>query len=102
MINFSADAIKQLKTIIQADEKVRVAVQGGGCSGMSYVLELAQETDEEDILIEFEHVKVYIDPHSAAILSETSVDFISMGLNEGFVFNNSKANTTCGCGMSFS
>ena len=102
MINFSADAIKQLKTIIQADEKVRVAVQGGGCSGMSYVLELAQETDEEDILIEFEHVKVYIDPYSAAILSETSVDFISMGLNEGFVFNNSKANTTCGCGMSFS
>ena len=102
MINFSADAIKQLKTIIQADEKVRVAVQGGGCSGMSYVLELAQETDEEDVLIEFEHVKVYIDPHSAAILSETVVDFVSMGLNEGFVFNNPKANTTCGCGMSFS
>ena len=52
MINFTNTAINQLKTIIQADEKVRVAVQGGGCSGMSYVMELAQETDEEDVIEE--------------------------------------------------
>jgi iron-sulfur cluster assembly protein len=102
MINFTDSAIKQLKTILKPTESARVAVKGGGCSGMSYSLDISSEYDEEDLLLEFDHVKVYVDPHSAAILTETVVDFVQMGLNEGFVFNNSKANTTCGCGMSFS
>ncbi len=101
MIAFTDAAIEQMKSVLTLDESDRVAVQGGGCAGMSYLLNIAEEVDEEDILIEFDHVKVYIDPHSASILAETTVDFTHLGLRSGFIFNNPLANSTCGCGMSF-
>ena len=69
---------------------------------MSYSLTIETETDEDDILITLESVSVYVDPHSAGILGETVVDYIKTLQNQGFVFNNPQANTTCGCGMSFS
>jgi len=47
-------------------------------------------------------VKICIDPYSADILEETTIDFVKSLQREGFVFNNPKSNTTCGCGMSFS
>jgi len=102
MIQFTAAAETQLKTVIEPTEIVRVAVQGGGCAGMSYALNIEDEVDDEDILIEIDHVKVCIDPYSAEILNETTIDFVKSLQREGFVFNNSKSNTTCGCGMSFS
>ena len=102
MISFTPTAIKQLKEVIEPPEAVRVAVRGGGCAGMSYELNIDSETSEDDLVIEFDHVAVYIDPHSAAILEETTIDYVKRGLNEGFIFNNPKSNTTCGCGASFS
>ena len=81
---------------------VRVAVQGGGCSGMNYVLNIETEFDEEDILLDTPGTTVYIDPYSAEILQETNVDYVSTLQKKGFVFNNKRANTTCGCGSSFS
>jgi len=102
MIEFTEAAQQHLKKVIEPTEVVRVAVQGGGCAGMSYVLNLETDVDEEDIIIEIAHVKVCIDPYSAAILDQTSIDFVKNLQREGFVFNNSKSNTTCGCGMSFS
>ena len=102
MITFTDNAIEQLKTVIEAPECVRVAVVGGGCAGMSYVMDIATDGDEEDILINFDHVEIYVDPHSADILSKTTVDFVKTLQKEGFVFNNPDSNTTCGCGMSFS
>jgi len=102
MLSFTDAAIDRLNKVLEASETVRVAVMGGGCAGMTYALTIDSEADEDDILIELDHVKVYIDPHSASILEKTTIDFVSMGLNEGFVFNNPEANTTCGCGSSFS
>ena len=103
MISFTEAAQKQLKEAILPTENVRVAVVGGGCSGMSYMLNTMDDPgDEEDQLITLDHVKIYIDPHSAGILSKTVIDYISTLKTSGFVFNNPKANTTCGCGMSFS
>ena len=102
MISFTQPAINRLNSTIDPSESVRVAVMGGGCSGMSYSLTIETETDEDDILITLESVSVYVDPHSAGILGETVVDYIKTLQTEGFVFNNPKANTTCGCGMSFS
>ena len=102
MISFTQPAIKRLNNTIEPSESVRVAVRGGGCSGMSYSLTIEDETDEDDILITLEKVNVYVDPHSAGILKETVVDYVKTLQTEGFVFNNPKANTTCGCGMSFS
>jgi len=102
MISFTKAAKRRLNEAIETHETVRVAVMGGGCSGMSYALTIDTETDENDILLMIGNVKVYIDPHSAAILEKTVIDYIKTLQTEGFVFNNAMANTTCGCGMSFS
>jgi iron-sulfur cluster assembly protein len=103
MISFTTAAEEQLKKVIVAGESVRIAVQGGGCSGMSYAMNIVEEdSDEEDLEIVLGHVKIHIDPHSAAILENTSIDYINTLKTSGFVFNNAAANTTCGCGMSFS
>jgi len=102
MISFTDAAKEQLNEAIEAHETVRVAVMGGGCSGMSYALTIDSEIDEEDILLMQGDVKIYIDPHSAVILDKTIIDYVKTLQTEGFVFNNPKANTTCGCGMSFS
>lgn len=102
MIDFTPAAMEHLRACLEDEEKVRVAVQGGGCSGMSYVLNIETEFDEEDILLDIPGAMVYIDPYSADILSETTVDFVKTLQREGFVFMNPRANTTCGCGSSFS
>jgi iron-sulfur cluster assembly protein len=102
MIQFTQAAETQLKEAIEPTEIVRVAVQGGGCAGMSYVLNIEDEVDDEDLIIDIAHVKICIDPYSADILEETTIDFVKSLQREGFVFNNPKSNTTCGCGMSFS
>ena len=102
MLTFTDAAIKHLASALEENEMVRVAVQGGGCSGMSYALNIETEFDEEDILLDIPGTTVYIDPYSAEILQETSIDYIVTLQQEGFVFNNPAANTTCGCGSSFS
>lgn len=102
MLTFTDAAIKHLAIVLEKDEMVRVAVQGGGCSGMNYVLNIETDPDEEDILLDIPDSIVYIDPYSADILSETTVDYVKSLQREGFVFMNPRANTTCGCGSSFS
>ena len=102
MISFTIAAQEHLASTLEENEMVRVAVQGGGCSGMNYVLNIETEHDEEDILLDVPGTIVYIDPYSADILNETTVDFVKTLQREGFVFNNPRANTTCGCGSSFS
>jgi len=102
MLSFTDKAVDRLKTVLEEDEIVRVAVQGGGCSGMSYALVIENEIDDEDLKIQYENINIYVDPYSAEILNNTVVDFVSTLQKEGFVFNNPNANTTCGCGSSFS
>tara|TARA_R100000664_G_scaffold31791_1_gene45820 strand:- start:7907 stop:8215 length:309 start_codon:yes stop_codon:yes gene_type:complete len=102
MISFTDKAVTRLKAVLAADEVVRVAVQGGGCSGMSYALVIENEIDEEDLKVQYENIIIYVDPYSAEILTDTVVDFVSTLQKEGFTFNNPNANTTCGCGSSFS
>ena len=102
MIEFTARAQEQLIQLELGEEPVRVAVVGGGCSGFTYTLAFTEEIDEEDILLDIAGVKVYIDPHSADILKNTTVDYQSSLQKYGFVFINPDANSTCGCGMSFS
>ena len=82
---------------------LRVAVKGGGCSGLTYVLELVDEEAREDEKVVEEHgLKVYIPKRSFVFLAGTTLEY-SGGLNgKGFVFHNPNARTTCGCGTSFS
>ena len=104
MLKFTEAAENQLQEVLEAHEAVRVAVVGGGCAGMSYMINIADddEKDEEDLQIDIGAVRVYVDPHSADILKNTKIDYVSTLQSKGFVFMNSEANTTCGCGMSFS
>ena len=81
---------------------LRVAVKGGGCSGMTYDLDLVDLPGENDKVISEHGIELYIDKKSYVFLAGTVLDY-SGGLNgKGFVFNNPNAKTTCGCGTSFS
>ncbi len=80
---------------------IRLAVRTSGCSGMAYVLEFADNPEDDDLVFEDRGVKVLIDPKSLVYLDGTELDFTKEGLNEGFRFNNPKVKDKCGCGESF-
>ena len=81
---------------------VRVAVEGGGCSGLMYNLDFASEQKPTDMVFEDKGVKIMVDKKSILYLAGTELDF-SDGLNgKGFQFVNPNATRTCGCGESFS
>lgn len=80
---------------------LRLGVKTSGCSGMAYILEFADQINEEDIVFEDHDVKIIIDPKSLVYLSGTELDFVKEGLNEGFKFNNPNVKDECGCGESF-
>ncbi len=84
------------------DTYLRVAVKGGGCSGLAYDLEFTGDKEVGDVEVEKDGVRVLIDLKSQIYLAGTTLDFAS-GLNgKGFVFVNPNAAGTCGCGESFS
>ena len=80
---------------------LRVAVKGGGCSGMTYDLDITGEQLDSDKVVEQHGIKVLVDKKSYIFLVGTVLDF-SDGLNgKGFHFENPNAKSTCGCGSSF-
>lgn len=80
---------------------VRVGVESGGCSGLSYKLSFDREKTEDDRVFEDNGVRIVVDKRSFLYLVGTVLEY-SGGLNgKGFVFNNPNANRTCGCGESF-
>jgi iron-sulfur cluster assembly protein len=83
------------------DLVLRVAIQGGGCSGFQYGLGFDTAPAEGDEILEQEGVRVVIDPYSAPYLRGATIDFLN-GLQEsGFKIDNPNATTSCGCGHSF-
>ena len=80
---------------------LRLGVKTTGCSGMAYVLEFVDETQEEDTVFEAKGVKIIVDPKSLIYLDGTELDYAKEGLNEGFQFNNPNVKDMCGCGESF-
>ena len=106
MITITDSAKQRLLTLLKNEETnktyVRVGVESGGCSGLSYKLSFDNVKNEDDELIEDNEIKLIINKKSVLYLVGTSLEF-SDGLNgKGFVFNNPNANRTCGCGESFS
>ena len=87
---------------IDADYGLRVAVRGGGCSGMEYALDFEREPREHDFVISYEGLQVYVDGISARYLQGTEIDYILGSTGAGFKFNNPNATGSCGCGSSFS
>tara|TARA_B110000014_G_C20068214_1_gene556836 strand:+ start:973 stop:1329 length:357 start_codon:yes stop_codon:yes gene_type:complete len=99
----AAEKIKYFaeKEGIEANVGLRVAVKGGGCSGLTYDLHITDKELESDKIVEQFGVKVMVDKKSYIYLVGTELDF-SDGLNgKGFVFTNPNATKSCGCGTSF-
>ena len=85
-----------------ADTFIRVGVEGGGCSGLSYKLEFDNQKKDGDQMFEDKGIKIVVDRKSFLYLVGTELEYTG-GLNgKGFVFNNPNASRTCGCGESFS
>ncbi|WP_338876020.1 iron-sulfur cluster assembly accessory protein [Spirosoma sp. SC4-14] len=83
------------------DYSIRVAVQGGGCSGLMYDLQFDAQQQPTDHVVEDKGIKILVDRKSLLYLAGTELDF-SDGLNgKGFQFKNPNATRTCGCGESF-
>jgi iron-sulfur cluster assembly protein len=80
---------------------IRLGVRTSGCSGMAYVLEFADDVEDDELVFENHGVKVVVNPKSLVYLDGTQVDFAKEGLNEGFKFNNPNVKDACGCGESF-
>lgn len=106
LITITDKAIQQIHTIAQSEnidgtKGLRLAVSGGGCSGLSYKIEFS-DAKERDNILQFGDIKILIDPKSVIYLKGIVLDFKD-GLNgKGFVFDNPNAKNTCGCGESFS
>ena len=90
------------EAIAGEDYGLRVAIVGGGCSGYNYALNLDDDLDEEDLVLQFEDVRVYLDPHSYTLLKGTVINYVTEFGKSGFSFSNPNAKKTCGCGSSFS
>jgi iron-sulfur cluster assembly protein len=107
MITVTERAKEKALELMQKDNKpkeafIRVGVEGGGCSGLTYKLEFDTEMKPDDKVFEDKGIKIVCDKKSFLYLIGTELDF-SDGLNgKGFLFQNPNASRTCGCGESFS
>ena len=80
---------------------LRLGVQGGGCSGMSYLIRFEPKQRPSDRVFDFEGVKLFVDPKSLIYLEGMTLDYKESLMQSGFVFDNPNAKKSCGCGTSF-
>jgi iron-sulfur cluster assembly protein len=80
---------------------LRIAVQGGGCSGFQYALGFDRGPQDGDNEVEMHGVRVVIDPYSAPYLLGSEIDFVDALMGAGFAINNPNVTAACGCGSSF-
>jgi len=85
-----------------AEGGLRLGVQGGGCSGLSYVIRFETAPAERDRIFEYGEVRIFVDPKSFIYLNGMVLDYEATLMRQGFVFNNPNATKSCGCGSSFS
>ena len=99
-------AVEKLRDLVAEEGNpnlmLRVFVQGGGCSGMSYGFTFDEMQNEDDFDFAYKDVKVVVDSMSMQYLQGASIDYKEDLMGASFVINNPQAQTTCGCGSSFS
>ena len=105
VIKLSDNAAERIKLIMSKAESstigVRVGVKSGGCAGMSYVMEYANEIKPNEEIIEEKGVKVLIDPKAIMYLLGTEMDYKQEKFASQFIFKNPNETERCGCGESF-
>lgn len=80
---------------------LRIGVLPGGCSGFQYGLNIEDEPSEDDLTLEVEGMRLFVDPFSMQYLQGIEIDYITTFQGSGFTFNNPNASGGCGCGSSF-
>jgi iron-sulfur cluster assembly protein len=90
------------ENILPEQGGLRLGVQGGGCSGLTYNIRFDTQPRERDRVYEFEGVRVFVDPKSFIYLHGMVLDYEESLMHQGFVFRNPNAQRSCGCGTSFS
>jgi iron-sulfur cluster assembly protein len=106
MVTLTPAAVKQVRFLIEKQNRgplcLRIAVKGGGCSGLSYVMNLEPAPGERDTVLEIDGLRVIVDPKSARFISGLNLDYTVKNLLEGgWKFSNPNAQRSCGCGTSF-
>jgi len=105
MIDLQESAVTKLRELIaeegNPDLKLRIFVQGGGCSGMQYGFTFDQEQNEDDFDINIDGVGLLVDSMSAQYLQGAKIKYTEDAMGASFSIDNPQAQTTCGCGSSF-
>ena len=105
LIRLTDSAGRKVQSLLQKQGRptgvLRVAVIGGGCSGLQYKMDLQDQPQNRDILVESSGVRVVVDPKSALYVTGSELDFLDALQDGGFKVKNPNAATTCSCGESF-
>lgn len=105
-LDFTANAASKVLELIEEEDnqqlKLRVYVQGGGCSGFQYGFTFDEEQQEDDTAVDKDGVRLIVDPMSFQYLIGAKIDYKDDIDGARFIINNPNASTTCGCGSSFS
>jgi iron-sulfur cluster assembly accessory protein len=105
LINVTATAARKLESLLEEKGKpegaLRLAVVGGGCSGLQYVMDLVEGPKERDILVPISNVRLVVDPKSALFVSGSVLDYSDDLQKGGFKVTNPNAVAHCSCGESF-
>lgn len=106
MINLTNSAKDKIKKIIDEEGdpkfKLRIFVQGGGCSGFQYGFSLDDTKNDDDLLLNVSEVEILVDALSLQYLENAEIDYVEDLQYSSFSIKNPNAQTTCGCGSSFS
>ena len=106
MINLKPSAVEKIRDLIaeenNPDLKLRIFVQGGGCSGFSYGFTFDEIVNEDDFDLDFQGVHLLVDSMSNQYLDGAEVDYVEELMGSQFKISNPNAATSCGCGSSFS
>ncbi len=105
ILSVTPAALDKIRELLVArnmpDKALRVFVQGGGCSGLSYGMAFEDQFYPQDNVVEVEGVKLVIDPMSLNYMAGSEIDFVDSLMGGGFAINNPNAMSSCGCGHSF-
>lgn len=104
-LNFTVSAARKVRELIEEEQnpalKLRVYIQGGGCSGFQYGFSFEEGAEEDDLAVERDGVTLLCDPLSLQYLGGAEIDYSESLQGAQFVIRNPNAKTTCGCGSSF-
>lgn len=104
-VTLSSAAARRIKAIAGAEGRdlmLRVAVEGGGCSGFQYQFDLVEAAEDDDLKIERDGAAVLVDEMSLVLLKGSEIDFVDELAGAEFRVKNPNAKSSCGCGVSFS